>query len=49
MATTPFFLGCLAGIFGYFISLPAVDHARRWALLVVGLAISATLHGSSTR
>ena len=45
MAMTPFFHGCLAGIFGYFISLSAVDHARRWALLVAGLAISATLHG----
>jgi len=45
MAMTPFFHGCLAGIFGYFISLSAVDRARRWALLMAGLAISATLHG----
>jgi len=45
MAMTPFFHGCLAGIFGYFIALAAVDRARRWPLLVAGLAISATLHG----
>jgi len=45
MAMTPFFHGCLAGIFGYFIALAAVDRARRRPLLVAGLAISATLHG----
>src|SRR5262245_9709635 len=45
MAMTPFFHGCLAGIFGYFIALAVVDRARRRALLVAGLAISATLHG----
>ena len=45
MAMTPFFHGCLAGIFGYFIALATLDPARRWPLLVAGLAISATLHG----
>ena len=45
MAMTPFFHGCLAGIFGYFIALATLDPARRWALLVAGLAISASLHG----
>src|SRR5262249_33183525 len=45
MAMTPFFHGCLAGIFGYFIALAVVDRARRRALFVAGLAISATLHG----
>lgn len=45
MAMTPFFHGCLAGIFGYFIALAAVDRARRWPLLVAGLAIAAALHG----
>lgn len=45
MATTPFFHGCLAGIFGYFIALGAMDRARMWPLLVAGLAISASLHG----
>jgi protease PrsW len=45
MAMTPFFHGCLAGIFGYFIALATLDPARRWPLLVAGLAISASLHG----
>ncbi len=45
MAMTPFFHGCLAGIFGYFIALATLDPARRWALLVAGLAISASFHG----
>jgi RsiW-degrading membrane proteinase PrsW (M82 family) len=45
MAMTPFFHGCLAGIFGYFIALATLDPARRWPLLVAGLAISATFHG----
>jgi phage shock protein PspC (stress-responsive transcriptional regulator) len=45
MAMTPFFHGCLAGIFGYFIALAALDRARRWPLLVAGLTISATFHG----
>lgn len=45
MAMTPFFHGCLAGIFGYFIALSTADRARRWPLLVAGLGISATLHG----
>jgi RsiW-degrading membrane proteinase PrsW (M82 family) len=44
MATGPFFHDCLAGIFGYFISLSGVDPARRWTLLMAGLAVSATLH-----
>lgn len=42
---TPFSHDCLAGIFGYFIALAAVDRARRWPLLVAGRAISAALHG----
>lgn len=45
MAMTPFFHGCLSGIFGYFISLATVDRRRRWALLVAGLGLSAVLHG----
>ncbi len=45
MATTPFFHGCLAGIFGYFIALAAADRQRRWPLFVAGLAIAASLHG----
>ena len=45
MAMTPFFHGCLSGIFGYFISLATADRARRWALLVAGLGLSAVLHG----
>src|SRR3989449_4214812 len=45
MAMTPFFHGCLAGIFGYYIALATLDRARRWPLLVAGLAIAATMHG----
>jgi RsiW-degrading membrane proteinase PrsW (M82 family) len=45
MAMTPFLHGCLSGVFGYFIALAAADRARRWPLLVTGLALSALLHG----
>lgn len=45
MAMGPFVHGCLSGIFGYFIGLAAVDRARRLALLIAGLGLSALLHG----
>jgi|GEM_PF-2652252 len=45
MAMTPFFHGCLSGIFGYFIAMATVERRRRWALLVTGLGLSAGLHG----
>jgi RsiW-degrading membrane proteinase PrsW (M82 family) len=46
MMTGPFGHGCYSGIFGYFISLAAADRARRVPLFVVGLAVSALVHGS---
>ncbi len=45
MAMGPFVHGCLSGIFGYFISLGAVDPRRRFFLLLAGLAVSASVHG----
>jgi RsiW-degrading membrane proteinase PrsW (M82 family) len=45
MAMGPFVHGCLAGIFGYFISLSTVDPRRRFFLLVAGLGLAASLHG----
>ena len=45
MAMTPFFHGCLSGIFGYFIALSAANPGQRWPLLVAGWSIAAVLHG----
>lgn len=45
MAMTPFFHGCLSGIFGYFTSLSAANPAQRWPLLVAGWGMAAVLHG----
>jgi RsiW-degrading membrane proteinase PrsW (M82 family) len=45
MAMGPFVHGCLSGVFGYFISLSAVDPKRRIFLLLAGLALAASLHG----
>ncbi len=45
MAMTPFLHGCFAAIFGYFIALSAADPRRRPVFLLLGLALSATLHG----
>jgi RsiW-degrading membrane proteinase PrsW (M82 family) len=45
MAMTPFFHGCLSGIFGYFIALSAANPGQRWPLLVAGWGIAAVLHG----
>lgn len=45
MAMTPFFHGCLSGIFGYFIALSAANPAQRWPLLVAGWGMAAVLHG----
>jgi RsiW-degrading membrane proteinase PrsW (M82 family) len=45
MAMTPFLHGCFSAIFGYFLSLAAADSRRRPAFLIVGLGLSALLHG----
>jgi hypothetical protein len=45
MAMGPFVHGCLAGIFGYFIALAALDARRRAFLLVAGLSVASVLHG----
>jgi RsiW-degrading membrane proteinase PrsW (M82 family) len=45
MAMGPFVHGCLSGVFGYFISLSAVDPRRRIFLLLAGLGLAASLHG----
>ena len=45
IAMTPFFHGCLSGIFGYFIALSAANPAQRWPLLVAGWGMAAVLHG----
>jgi RsiW-degrading membrane proteinase PrsW (M82 family) len=45
MAMTPFLHGCFSAIFGYFLSLAAADPRRRPVFLLVGLALSASLHG----
>lgn len=43
--TVPLFHAILAGIVGYFIGLAAINPARRGAILVIGVAIAAVLHG----
>ena len=45
MAMTPFLHGCFSAIFGYFLSLASADSRRRPVFLIVGLALSALLHG----
>jgi len=45
MAMGPFVHGCLAGIFGYFIALAALDARRRGFLLIAGLSVASVLHG----
>jgi RsiW-degrading membrane proteinase PrsW (M82 family) len=45
IAMTPFFHGCLSGIFGYFIALSAANPVQRWPLLVAGWGMAAVLHG----
>lgn len=43
--TVPLFHAILAGIVGYFIGLAAINPARQGAILCIGLAIAAVLHG----
>jgi len=43
--TVPLFHAILAGIVGYFVGLAAINPARREAILVIGVAIAAVLHG----
>jgi RsiW-degrading membrane proteinase PrsW (M82 family) len=42
----PLFHAMLAGIVGYFIGLAAINRSRQWAVICIGIAISAVLHGS---
>ncbi|MBE9177750.1 PrsW family intramembrane metalloprotease [Oculatella sp. LEGE 06141] len=41
----PLFHAILAGIVGYFIGLAAINPSRQWAILLIGVAIAAILHG----
>jgi RsiW-degrading membrane proteinase PrsW (M82 family) len=41
----PLFHAMLAGIVGYFMGLAAINPSRQGALLFIGIAISATIHG----
>lgn len=41
----PLFHAILAGIVGYFIGLAAINPSRQTALILIGLAIAAVLHG----
>jgi protease PrsW len=41
----PLFHAILAGMVGYFIGLAAINPSRQGAILFIGLAIAATLHG----
>jgi len=43
--TVPLFHAILAGIVGYFIGLAAINPARRGAIVAIGIAIAAVLHG----
>lgn len=43
--TVPLFHAILAGIVGYFIGLAAINPARQGAILGIGVAIAAVLHG----
>jgi protease PrsW len=41
----PLFHAILAGIVGYFIGLAAINPSRQWAIILIGVAIAAILHG----
>ncbi len=43
--TVPLFHAILAGIVGYFIGLAAINPARQGAIICIGIAIAAVLHG----
>ncbi len=41
----PLFHAVLAGIVGYFFGLAAINPARQWSIMFIGIAIAAVLHG----